>query len=301
MSRQTLKVDCKSEGLRVDIFLTQNLLNNPSRSFVQKLIESGYVTIKEVLVKANHRVSLDEEIEVDCPENFSQPHVIKAKDIPLNIFYEDEWLYVIYKPIGMVVHPAQGHWEDTLVNALLHRAVSLSNVNSEIRPGIVHRLDQETSGLILIAKDNITHTKLAKQFQRKTVMKKYIALVEGNIGFDEGKINAPIARHKRHHEKKQVSFDEDAKESLTYYKVIKRCEGVTLVHLFPKTGRTHQLRVHMAYLKHPILGDSKYGDKRNFSRLALHAQSIKFVHPATKERVEFSTRPPEEFLKKVGL
>ena len=168
-----------------------------------------------------------------------------------------------------------------------------------MRPGIVHRLDKDTSGLLLVAKDNITHTKLAKQFQRHTIKKRYIALVEGSIEFDEGVINTPIGRDEKHRDKKAVKFDDSAKESKTFYRVIKRKNGVTLVALFPETGRTHQLRVHLAYLGHPILGDDKYGTKSNFPRMALHAQGIGFQHPSTKKFLEFSLKPPKEFLDKV--
>jgi 23S rRNA pseudouridine1911/1915/1917 synthase len=170
-----------------------------------------------------------------------------------------------------------------------------------MRPGIVHRLDRETSGLLLVAKDNITHTKLAKQFQRRTIKKRYSALVEGEIEFDEGVIHEPIGRHPLHREKKAVQFDERAKDSKTFYHVIKRNNGVTLVSLCPETGRTHQLRVHMSYLGHPILGDEKYGRKKSFHRLALHAQEIGFHHPKTKQYIKFSLRTPKEFLDRVGL
>jgi 23S rRNA pseudouridine1911/1915/1917 synthase len=184
---------------------------------------------------------------------------------------------------------------------LLHHCVELSRVNEDMRPGIVHRLDKETSGLLLVAKDNITHTKLAKQFQRHEIKKRYVALVEGTVEFDEGVIDVPIGRNPFHREKKSVQYDDTAKDSVTYYRVIKRSQGVTLVSLFPKTGRTHQLRVHMAHLRHSILGDDKYGKAKSFSRLALHAQAIGFRHPHTRNYLEFYSKSPREFLAKVGL
>ncbi|MBN1869983.1 MAG: RluA family pseudouridine synthase [Candidatus Omnitrophica bacterium] len=300
MAIHILKVDEAHDYLRLDVFLTQVLPEAPSRTFVQKLIEFGHVRVNETVVKAHHKVAFGDDVSVEIPKDFRTPQYVEPENIPLDIFYEDDYLMVINKPKGMIVHPAQGCYSGTLVNALLHHSVQLSQVNTDMRPGIVHRLDKETSGLLLIAKDNITHTKLAKQFQRHVIKKRYMALVEGEMEFDEGMVDAPIGRHPRYREKKSVQYDDDAKESVTYYRVIKRKKGVTLVSLFPKTGRTHQLRVHMAYLKHPILGDDKYGKAKSFPRLALHAQSIGFIHPQTKKYLEFSSRPPEEFLLKMG-
>ncbi len=299
MSTHVLKVEPPSINQRLDLFLTQNLPDAPSRSFVQKLIESGYVSVNNSIVKSKYKITEGDTISVDVPEEFLAPENIEPENIPLNIFYEDDHLLVINKPIGMLVHPASGCNTGTLVNALLHHCQQLSDFNSPLRAGIVHRLDKETSGLIIVAKDNTTHAKLARQFQKHTIRKKYLALVEGQIEFDEGMVDVPLGRHEKHHDKKIVSFEESAKEALTYYKVIKRVKGTTLVALFPQTGRTHQLRVHMAYLKHPILGDSKYGKRDNFERLALHAQAIGFIHPFRACYLEFSTKPPKEFLERV--
>jgi len=300
MTPSNFKVDDKHVHQRLDIFLTDILPDAPSRTFVQKLIDIGCVRVNEVVVKAHHKVGGGDDVCVEIPDNFLTPKHIKPEAIPLDIFYEDDHLIVVNKPIGMVVHPAQGCYTGTLVNALMHYSVQLSQVNDDMRPGIVHRLDKETSGLLIVAKDNITHTKLAKQFQRRTVKKRYIAVVEGSIEFDEGVIDVPIGRHVKHKEKKAVQFDDAAKDSKTFYHVIKRKNGATLVSLFPETGRTHQLRVHLSYLGHPILGDDKYGKKNNFSRLALHAQGIRFQHPFTKKSLELSLRPPIEFLEKVS-
>lgn len=300
MATHSFKVDNEHNHQRLDVFLTKALSDAPSRTFVQKLIDFGCVHVNEVVVKAHQKLVSGDDVHVDVPEDFLTPKHIKPEAIPLDIFYEDDYLIVVNKPRGMMVHPASGCYTGTLVNALLHYSVQLSKINSDMRPGIVHRLDKETSGLLLIAKDNITHTKLAKQFQRHTIKKCYVALVEGTIEFDEGVIDVPIGRHDKHREKKSVKFDDAAKESTTVYRVIKRKNGVTLVALYPKTGRTHQLRVHMSYLGHPILGDDKYGKKNNFSRLALHAQWIGFQHPQTKKYVDLSLRPPKEFLDKVN-
>lgn len=299
MTMNTFKVDDNHDHQRLDVFLTETLTDVPSRTFVQKLIDFGCVRVNEIVVKAKHKVAAGDDISVEIPKDFLTPKHIKPEAIPLDIFYEDDYLIVINKPRGMIVHPAQGCYSGTLVNALLHYSVQLSQVNDDMRPGIVHRLDKETSGLLLVAKDNITHTKLAKQFQRHTIKKHYVALVEGKVEFDEGVIDVPIGRDLKHREKKAVQFDDAAKDAKTFYRVITRKSGVTLVSLFPKTGRTHQLRVHMAYLGNPILGDDKYGKKNNFSRLALHAQGIGFVHPQTKKYLEFSLKPPKEFLDKV--
>jgi 23S rRNA pseudouridine1911/1915/1917 synthase len=301
MTMHIFKVDEEHDHVRLDVFITQALPEGPSRTFVQKLIEFGHVRVNEAAVKAHHKVAVGDDVRIEIPKDILTPQYIQPENIPLDIFYEDDYLLVINKPKGMTVHPAQGCYTGTLVNALLHHSVKLSQVNEDMRPGIVHRLDKETSGLMLVAKDNITHTKLAKQFQRHEIKKRYIALVEGEIEFDEGVINVPIGRHPYHREKKSVQYDEAAKDSVTYYRVIKRGKGVTLVSLFPKTGRTHQLRVHMSHLRHAILGDDKYGKAKNFSRLALHAQAIGFRHPQTKNYLEFFSRPPREFLSMVGL
>ena len=301
MCLKYIKVDQENNLTRLDVFLTAKLEDIPSRNYIKKLIESGNVKVNENIVKVNYKVCAGDDICVDMPKRFLSQQHAGPEDIPLEIFYEDQNLFVINKPCGMVVHPARGNYSGTLVNALLHHSVELSNVNTDIRPGIVHRLDKETSGLILVAKDNITHTKLAKQFQRHAIEKQYVALVEKEIEFDEGIVDVSLGRSLRNFDKRSVRYDEKSRDAVTRYKVIKRYKGVTLVNLFPKTGRTHQLRVHMKFLGHPILGDDKYGNKNSFPRLALHAQAIGFKHPKTKEFVKFSSMPPNEFLKKVNL
>ena len=263
-----LKVGEEFARVRIDVFLTQQLPKVPSRTFIQRLIEAGQVTVNGKSVKANYKVSAGDEITVEISLK-SLDDSIGAEDIPLNIFYEDPWLLVVHKPVGMLVHPVHGHHGGTLVNALMHHCKKLSDVNlpdsdeenfdpALVRPGIVHRLDRETSGLLVVAKDNRVHVRLARQFEQHEVRKKYLALVEGNIEFDEGIIDAPLGRHPKQRDKKAVVYAENSKEAVTRYQVIERFGGkVTLVALFPKSGRTHQLRVHMAHIQHPILGDDK--------------------------------------------
>lgn len=301
MLTHSLVVAPEFNNVRLDVFLTQNLENVPSRTYVKKLIEAGQVMIDNEILKANYKVSEGETVEVILESPLGEDPNIDPEDIPLDIFYEDEHLLIVNKPIGMMVHPATGIYTGTLVNALLYHCKNLSDANSAERAGIVHRLDKETSGLMIVAKDNQTHVRLGRQFEKHQIRKRYVALVEGRVEFDQGVIEAALGRHPVHREKKAVSFDEAAKEAVTYYEVLKRTEDATLIALFPKTGRTHQLRVHMAHLRHPILGDDKYGRKATFARLALHAQSIGFVHPITKQWLEFSAKIPKEFLERVGF
>ena len=301
MSITSLKVDPEHHRERLDVYLTRVLEDVPSRSFVQKLLEKGCVRVNQKEAKAHYKVQHNDAVTVEIPAGALEPQPIEPEDIPLDIFYEDEWLLVVNKPCGMMVHPAQGRNSGTLVNALLFHCRQLSDLNTASRPGIVHRLDKETSGLLVVAKDNSTHAQLASQFQKHRVKKRYVALVEGEVEFDEGVIDAPLGRHPLRYDLRDIQYDDEAKEAVTFYRVIKRHEGVTLVALFPKTGRTHQLRVHMDHIGHPILGDDKYGHKTNFPRLALHAKSLGFKHPAYKCFMEFSCRTPAEFLEKVAL
>ncbi len=329
MQEYTLKVDPENSQLRLDIFLVKNLPDGYSRTFVQQLIESGQVLVNAKKVKSHHKILIDDEIRVVVSDEYREENVA-AEDIPLDIFYEDETLLVINKPSGLLVHPATGVYSGTLVNALLHHCRNLSDVkafpslkqnfespekyqeNGEAmeeqkgnsyrisRPGIVHRLDKETSGLMVVAKNNLAHVNLARQFEKYRVKKCYLALVEGRIEFDEGLIDASLGRHPRYHDKKAVAFDDRAKKAKTFYRVLKRFKNSTYVACFPKTGRTHQIRVHLSHLGHPILGDEKYGKKDSFSRLALHAKSLGFFHPGTTRFVEFYSVTPQEFLKYKG-
>jgi 23S rRNA pseudouridine1911/1915/1917 synthase len=301
MEEQILAVSGEDAGTRLDSYLAKALSAAPSRTWVKKIIDNGQVQVNGQLVKAHYKVEENDEIIVDA--DFS-PAIenIYPEEIPLDVIYEDEVLLIVNKPVGMLVHPAKGITTGTLVNALLHycqkeKGKGLSDVNTAVRPGIVHRLDRETSGILIVAKDNLAHVRIARQFEKHRVCKKYLALVAGHVEFDEGKIDAPLARHPSNFDKKIVDFADSAKAATTFYRVLQRFPlPASLVALYPKSGRTHQLRVHMSYIGHPILGDEKYGSKNTFPRMALHAQSIGFVHPTTKSLVEFSVPAPREFL-----
>ncbi len=301
MPEHILTVDPQNRDLRLDVFLVKNIGNSPSRRLIKDLIDTGGVRVNEKQTKAHYKVCVADKITVRIPETDETAQDIKPENIPLDIFYEDKILLVINKPAGMMVHPARGKFSGTLVNALLSYCETLSDIDTS-RPGIVHRLDRETSGLMLVAKDDKTHRFLARQFKKHRIKKCYGALVKGDIEFDEGVIDVPIGRHPRHWDKRAVFSDASAelsgcKEAETLYRVLKRFDGrMTCVSLFPQSGRTHQLRVHMAHLGHPILGDAKYGSKDSFGRLCLHARSIGFQHPVTRRFVEFSSPMPHEFL-----
>lgn len=291
MQSYTLKVEDKSSGLRLDLFLAQHFKEKFSRRFIQQILSKGYVLLNGSQVKAHHKLKQDDEIFIQIPAQ--DKFTIKPQDIALNIVYQDQDLLVVNKPYGMVVHPAPGNYTDTLVNALAYHCQSLSDINKPYRPGIVHRLDKDASGLLVVAKNNQAHMALAKQFQDHSIQRKYVALVHGEVEFDEGIIDVPVGRHPRMREKMAVTFNK-SREAITAYRVIKRLKGITLLELKPQTGRTHQLRVHLDYLGHPILGDKKYGGKHDKCRLCLHAKTLGFIHPRTKKFMEFDSQLPEE-------
>lgn len=298
MSERIVIVEADQAGERLDVFLTKYVEECASRSAARRMIDDSSVTVNEAHVRAHYQVHPGDRVHIDVPfVAAEQP--LSAEQIPLDILYEDSDILVINKPVGMLVHPVRGQNSGTLVNALLYHCSSLSALNDADRPGIVHRLDRETSGVIIAAKTDTAHVHLARQFEKRRVIKKYIALVKGRLELDEGWIDAPIGKHAIHFDKKAICYDaEKGRSASTFYKVIKRFGTVaTLTALFPKTGRTHQLRVHMKYLGHPILGDEKYGSGHNFPRLALHAQSIRFRHPEKYYFLEFSVPLPEEFLR----
>jgi 23S rRNA pseudouridine1911/1915/1917 synthase len=298
MTEYTLKVAPEQAGMRLDQFIakfSQEKKLGFSRTRIQKAIFKGKV-------KANRQGPLKPHYKIRAGEEFSvfiedeQELIPKAEDMPLEIIYEDEDLAVINKPSGLVVHPGAGNLEHTLVSALLSHFRNLSRVNPQ-RPGIVHRLDKETSGLLLIAKNNDAHFVLAKHFAEHTIKRKYAAIVHGEMQLDEDVIEVPIGRHPLKRKNMAAGSRLDAKYAKTHYRVLKRKGGFSLLELEPFTGRTHQLRVHLAFLGHPILGDTKYGRGDKFSRLALHAKYIGFIHPATEKFMEFSSSLPKEFLK----
>src|SRR5580704_4523981 len=272
--KHTHTVEEEYKDLRLDVYLANAIPQVPSRMFIKKIIEAGQVTVNGRQEKTKYKVSAGDRIEADVDEEAFAPKDILAEKMDLNIFYEDADLVVINKPEGLTVHPASGSQSGTLVNGLMYRYQELSDVNGPVRPGIVHRLDRDTSGLILIAKTNVAHARLGRQFEKLTIMKRYVARVQGKVQFDQGVIEVPLERHKKYHDMRQVAREGTGKSASTLYQVLKRFPKSTLMALFPQTGRTHQLRVHMKHLGHEILGDEKYYRKETFPRLALHAQSI---------------------------
>ena len=297
MQEHTSQVLPEDAGRRLDLFLAgfskQNNLGL-SREFIKKLILQGCVSARgaDPVLKPHYKIKTGEKIVVRIQKKKTAN--LSEEDIPLEVVYEDKDLAVINKPIGLVVHPAPGNYAHTLVNALLFRFKTLSDINPQ-RPGIVHRLDKDTSGLLVIAKNNSAHLYLANQFAEHTIKRKYVALVKGRMEFDENIIELPIGRHPLKRKNMAVGFGKNYKYAKTLYRTIKRTKDFSLLELEPFTGRTHQLRVHLAYLGHPILGDTKYGRNNDFIRLALHAKSIGFTHPGSKKFVEFSCQLPVEF------
>jgi 23S rRNA pseudouridine1911/1915/1917 synthase len=290
MDEKKRLIDAEAAAKRIDVFLTQQ---EPqfSRTLIKELILKGLVSVNNARIKPHYRLKVNDEVRWQAP--VAQDSGLCPEDIPLKIIFEDTDVLVLDKPQGMVVHPGAGNQTHTLVQALLFHTRQLSTINPQ-RPGIVHRLDKETSGVMVVAKNNSSHLNLTKQFKKHTIERRYIALVTGQVQFDEGVVDVPLKRHVLDRKKMFVSFTEEAKPAHTFYRVLKRYPEFTALELFPKTGRTHQLRVHLAYLGHPILGDSKYGKKKNFERLALHAKDLGFAHPSTGEFLKFqSPLPPE--------
>lgn len=289
-----------NENIRIDKYLIDKL--EISRSKVQKLIDNDKVLVNNKIVKASYIVKLDDVIMVDT--NLLEETTIKAEDIKLDIVYEDDYLLVVNKPSGMVVHPAPGNYSGTLVNALMyHCNNNLSSINGTVRPGIVHRIDADTSGLLLVAKNDEVHNDLAKQISEKTVKREYVALVHGIINEDSATIDAPIGRDKNNRKKMAVTA-ENSKEAVTHLYVLERFEDATLIKCVLETGRTHQIRVHLNYINHPLVNDPVYGlrkqENKDFGQM-LHAKTIGFVHPITKEYLEFTSDVPQEFTDIVNM
>lgn len=289
MARLEIKVNEEGKGLRIDLFLANS--SDLSRSQIQKLIEEGRVLVNNETTVSRYKVNPGDFITAEYLEQ--TPTDIKPKDIALDIVYEDEDLIVINKPKGLVVHPAAGNYDNTLVNALLYHCKELSDINGYYRPGIVHRIDKDTSGLLVCAKNNAAHAALSAQLQDKTCFRKYYAIVNGIIDNNEGIINAPIGRSSKDRQKMEVT-DKNSKEAITEFKVLQRLSSTCLVECELKTGRTHQIRVHMAFIKHPVLNDPKYSKKTiDETGQYLHAYYLSFIHPKTNERMEFVTDMPE--------
>jgi len=292
MEQHEFNVNSSDASVRLDKYLTDKLGVGYSRTYVKFLIDNGFVLVKSKKVKARYIVREGDEIFIKLA-GVPQNENLEPEDIPLNIIYEDEWIVVVDKPCGMVVHPGAGIRKGTLVNALLFHCGKLPDAGNELRPGIVHRLDKDTSGIMVAAKDSIALRSMAEQFQKRTVKKNYIAMVKGRIELDNGIIDMPIARNKTDRKKMQVEHI-GGKEARTIYHVVRRFKNFTVVRLELLTGRTHQIRVHMQYLGHPVLGDTKYGVDRSVARQALHSERLGFSHPDTGKHMEFSCPIPDD-------
>ena len=286
-------VDEVDEGSRLDQFLARRLAQNCSRSQIKKLIEAGEVQVKgEPVTSAHYRIRRGEAIQITWREKRGDE--TRAEAIPIDIVYEDEDLVVVNKAAGMVVHPAHGNPSHTLVNALLYHVRNLSQTGGAIRPGIVHRLDKDTSGLLVVAKSDAAHFSLAKQFKDHQIDRTYDAIVRGVVQHDEGEIDEPVGRAFLNR-KKVVVRPSGGKSALTYYRVKRRFSGATWLEIKPKTGRTHQIRVHLAHIGHPVLGDSFYGIRAlGIDRQALHASQLGFQHPRTREWMNFKAPLPSD-------
>jgi 23S rRNA pseudouridine1911/1915/1917 synthase len=287
------RVEEGNAGERLDVFLAKE---NPelSRSHIQKLITGQQVTVNGDPVRSSYRVKPGDEVVLRVPP--PRELEVVPENIPLDIYYEDADVVVVNKPRGMVVHPAEGNYSGTLVNALLFHCRDLSGVNGIMRPGIVHRLDKDTSGLIMVAKNDLAHLELARQLKERRVTRRYIALAHGNFAEDRGTVDAPIGRHPRDRQRMAV-VNQGGRHAVTHYRVLERFGPYTLLELRLETGRTHQIRVHMAYLGHPLVGDLKYGPSRPHFDLQgqfLHAATLGFQHPRKGEYMEFTAPLPGE-------
>ena len=290
-----MTIRCDRDGERMDAALAR-LVPDLSRSAAQKLLESGMVLCGGTAVRKNDRTTTGQLLEVTLPE--PEPVAVEPQNIPLDIRYEDDDVIVINKPKGLVIHPAAGHWDGTLVNALLyHCAGSLSGINGQLRPGIVHRIDKDTSGLLIVAKNDFAHQALAAQLEDHTLARTYEAIVCGNIREDSGTIDAPIGRHPTDRKKMAVT-EKNSRRAVTHYEVIARYRGYTHIRCRLETGRTHQIRVHLAWRSHPILGDMVYGHKKpelGMDSQCLHARELTFLHPRTGQPVTVSCELPDYF------
>jgi len=300
MPEQETETIVSDRRLRLDAFVAAE--TELSRTQAQKLIRDGAITLNGASAKPNAVTAVGDVVEISYPEP-AETDVI-AEDIPLDVVYEDADLLVVDKPQGMVVHPAAGHPDGTLVNALLYHIGDLSGIGGELRPGIVHRIDRMTSGLLVVAKNDAAHKGLSEQFRDHTAHRSYIALVDGNIRQDEGTVDAPIARHPV--DRKKMAIVPGGREAVTHWQVAERYGDYTLLRIELETGRTHQIRVHMASIQHPVAGDDVYGRaKRPFglSGQALHGYRLTFIHPKSGELMRFYSSPPDYFLtalKKAG-
>jgi 23S rRNA pseudouridine1911/1915/1917 synthase len=292
-----LVVNDYNSNIRLDKFLSVTL-EDYSRSYLQKLIKNKFVTVNDKIVKSNYKLSYNDKVIIYIPE--PEELEIIAQDIKLDIVYEDKDIIIINKPQGIVVHPAPGNYDGTIVNAILHHCKDeLSGINGVLRPGIVHRIDKDTSGLLVICKNDKAHIDIAQQLKEHTITRKYEAIVYHNVKDDEGCINAPIGRHQVNRKQMAINY-KNGKEAVTHYKVLERLKDnkFTYVELQLETGRTHQIRVHMTSINHPLVGDPVYGPQKSKFKLEgqlLHAKTLGFIHPTSKEYIEFNAPLPDYF------
>ena len=293
MEKHCFTADIEHEDQRIDRYLTE-MLPEQSRSFFQKLIRDGFVIVNHIIVKVNYRLKTGDVIEIDIPD--AVPTEIVPENIPLDILYEDDDLLIVNKPKGMVVHPAVGHSTGTLVNAIMyHCQGNLSGINGEIRPGIVHRIDKDTTGSLIICKNDEAHRNIAEQIKEHSVTRRYVGVVAGTFSEESGTVEGAIGRHPN--DRKRMTINEkNGKPAVTHYRVLQTLKGASFMEFELETGRTHQIRVHMASISHPLLGDTVYGNSKNPYKLqgqALHARTIGFIHPTTGEYIEVSAPIPE--------
>lgn len=290
-------VEPADAGERIDKYITESLEEDISRSQIQQWIKDGHIMVNGRAVKANYRLSEADRVELRIPQPSEAE--ITPEAIPLEVAYEDGDVIVVNKPRGMVVHPAPGHYSGTLVNALMHHCKDLSGINGQLRPGIVHRIDKDTSGLIMAAKNDLAHLSLARQLKEHSVTRKYLAIVHGSVTHDNGTVDAPIGRDPRNRKLFTVTA-RNGKHSVTHFAVIERFADYTYLELKLETGRTHQIRVHMQFIGHPLVGDPQYGRSRGLSKdpemigQALHASVLGFEHPRTGEFLQFEAPLPAD-------
>lgn len=295
MIKYSFEVSVEQNGCRIDKYLS-NELHDHSRAFLQKLIKDSNVIVNDKIIKPNYKLNTNDAITIQIPVSL-EPEIL-AEDIPLDILFEDKDVLIINKPKGMVVHPSAGHYTGTLVNAVMfHCKDNLSGINGVLRPGIVHRIDMDTTGALIVCKNDIAHNSIAFQLKEHSITRKYRAIVHGTIKDDEGIINAPIGRHAN--ERKKMAINEkNGKSAITHYKVLQRSRDTTYIECQLETGRTHQIRVHMSSIHHPLLGDQLYSYSKKYAQLqgqTLHAMVIGFIHPSTKEYMEFTAPLPKYF------
>lgn len=301
MNEVVFEIVPEMEGERIDKCIS-SYMEDLSRSYIQKVIKEGNVSVNDLAVKANYKVRIDDKVKFIIPDSVEPD--IPAQDIPLDILYEDNDILIVNKPKNMVVHPAPGHYEGTLVNAIMyHCKGELSGINGVLRPGIVHRIDKDTTGSIIVCKNDEAHNAIAQLLKTHDITRKYRAVVYGNVKNDQGTVDAPIGRHHSDHKKMSVN-EKNGKCAVTHYRVLERFEQYTYIECQLETGRTHQIRVHMASIGHPLLGDTVYSGRKSPFHLegqVLHAMTIGFVHPRSGNYVEFEAPLPDYFEKLLNI